>query len=748
MSLSVDLSATDHVPEGEPIRGAADALVAQVKTLQTTVQDLSSEWTALPGIYADTDHDDQLYSAFTDPDADVDDVVSMARGLKDAAHTAADEFDAIRTARHRIRTVDLPAAQSRYETACSTSPPEMWPYYRSQEEQPLQRAADRLVTDLTAAESTFEASVATAMGLRPSRSVKASFAYGTHDPAVVEAQEKYDLVMGPNATAEDLAAYYEHLATMTPEQIEALAALFPQMRTAPPPLPTTEEELAAWPGGQEGAAWWRSLDPEQQDALVNSMPGLVGNTEGVPYTDRSAANMRTLLLAENDPALSAGQREDLAGIRRALEDLPPDATPAEVRMLLALRVDEEPVLAATAIGNPDTADHVTFSVPGMGAETSGTQGMMDEAQNLYDQTQDGHAVITWIGYDTPDGAQKAETLGSSQVLGNEIAYGGGISLAHALDGFQETRAHNTEHYHDVLGIESPNIDPRVNVIAHSYGTPTSAYALTMTEHQVDTFTMYGSVGVDGDRVPHASALHVATDAHGNPEVYATNAAQDFVAVPLGQSLSPLSGGDMRISPTDDSFGAKTFSSDGDGSSPGGATTDHGAIVGENSVASDGLGYMETGSQSLNTIAAVVNGQGHTVAQIEQSPWDDRRERATNLVTLPDRVYHTVDASVDVLQEQVGTSIDAGQDRVNALWDAVQASPVNSPADRVLMEGVQVVGNGAVDAAQVIGDGVTDLVQDGAGWVHDTAGDIGAGLLEKGRDFADELEEEGIWGLFT
>lgn len=65
-----------------------------------------------------------------------------------------------------------------------------------------------------------------------------------------------------------------------------------------------------------------------------------------------------------------------------------------------------------------------------------------------------------------------------------------------------------------------------------------------------------------------------------------------------------------------------------------------------------------------------------------------------------------------------------------------------------MEGVQVVGNGAVDAAQVIGDGVTDLVQDGAGWVHDTAGDIGAGLLEKGRDFADELEEEGIWGLFT
>ena len=734
MPLAVDLTTTDHVPEGEPIRTAASDVLTQVKTLQTAVQDLAADWTVLPGIYSDTDHDESLYSAFADPDADVNDVVSMAHGLKDAADAAADEFDAIRTARHTILTVDLPNAQAAYDRDIEALGDDATDRDRTrlkaQHEAPVQASADALVTRLTEAETAYATAVDTAMALRPDRTVKANFAYGTRDAAVVKAKELYDQAMLPNATGEDLAAYYEHLAGLTPEQIEAVGALHPGLRVSPPPLPTTEGDLVSWPGGAEGAAWWQGLSTEQQTALVLALPGLVGNTEGVPYTDRASANLEVLDLLDQDPALSEDHRNDLTKIRQALAEVQDGH-----RYLISLRHadSQEHVLGALAIGNPDTADTVTWRVPGMGAETNGAVEMMEEMQHLYDGTSGERSVVLWIGYDTPDGAHHSDTLGSSQVLSNESAYQGAIPLAHALDSFQESRAANAQYVADSQGLfRAPTTDPHFNVAAHSYGTPTAAYALTMTEHTVDSYIMYGSVGVDPEYVPNAEALNVARDADGRPEVYATQARGDKIAVPLGQTLSPF-GGDQRISPTDDEWGAKVFSSDGGPGDDNHATTGHMGVE-----PGDGYGYTEPGSQSYRWITAIMDGQGADVDLIDQSWWDDLREDPVPIIMEQPHAW------VDAHQSDAQAWVDGKQDEANSWIDRQQERwwVPNAPIDWLQDRADSWIDGTQSDADQWVDDRQQDLeglAERGADWVRETWPEV----IPYGEQLYDAFEEGGL-----
>lgn len=733
MPLTVNLTATDHVPEGEPIRTAASDVLTQVKTLQSTVQDLASDWAVLPGIYSDTDHDESLYSAFADPDADVDDVVSMAQGLQDAADAAADEFDAIRTARHTILTVDLANAQSAYDRDIEALGEDVTDGDRTrlkvQHEAPVQASADALVTRLTEAETAYAAAVDTAMALRPDRAVKANFAYGTRDPAVVKAKEFYDQAMMPNASGEDLAAYYEYLAGLSPEQIEALGALHPGLRVSPPPLPTTEGDLDSWPGGAEGAAWWQGLSTEQQTALVLALPGLVGNTEGVPYTDRASANLEVLDLLDQDPTLSDDHRNDLKNIREALADVQDGH-----RYLISLRHDDaqEHVLGALAIGNPDTADNVTWRVPGMGAETNGAPAMMDELQHIYDATNGDRAAVLWIGYDTPDGAHHPDTLGSSQVLSNEAAYQGAIPLAHALDAFQESRSANAQYVAQTQGLsEAPQTDPRFTVAAHSYGTPTAAYALTMTEHTVDSYVMYGSVGVDPDYVPNAEALNVARDTDGRPEVYATQARGDMIAVPLGQTLSPF-GGDQRVSPTDDEWGAKVFSSDG------GPGEDQLPTTGHMGVEPHGNGYTEPDTMSLNSIATILDGNGHEVELIDQSWWDDLREDPVPIIMEQPHAW------VDAHQNDAQSWVDGKQDEANSWIDRQQERwwVPNAPIDWVQDRVDAAVDDAQSDADQWVDDRQQDLeglAERGVNWVRETWPEV----IPYGEQLYDAFEEGGL-----
>lgn len=91
--------------------------------------------------------------------------------------------------------------------------------------------------------------------------------------------------------------------------------------------------------------------------------------------------------------------------------------------------------------------------------------------------------------------------------------------------------------------------------AYSYGTNTASYALTRATHAVDTFTMYGSAGIDAQAAEHAWDLKVAETSAGRPAVYATDAGKDGTS-DIGKNLSG------RADPTETDFGAYVFSSDG------------------------------------------------------------------------------------------------------------------------------------------------------------------------------------------
>ena len=78
--------------------------------------------------------------------------------------------------------------------------------------------------------------------------------------------------------------------------------------------------------------------------------------------------------------------------------------------------------------------------------------------------------------------------------------------------------------------------PTHAVIAHSYGTPVTANALTLTRYPVQSFTMLGSAGLDGKVVGTLSDLNIERDRWGAPRVFTTQAAGDQLA-PLGAALS-------------------------------------------------------------------------------------------------------------------------------------------------------------------------------------------------------------------
>jgi hypothetical protein len=129
------------------------------------------------------------------------------------------------------------------------------------------------------------------------------------------------------------------------------------------------------------------------------------------------------------------------------------------------------VLAAVAVGNPDTARNVSVTVAGIGSTTKDTlPGMVTEAQNLQLEAQrqlrnaglpGSAATIAWMGYDPPP--NPLNTLSPADALatmGDGQARGGADSLSSYLE---QVRANN------------PN--GHITLLGHSYGSLTSSLAL-------------------------------------------------------------------------------------------------------------------------------------------------------------------------------------------------------------------------------------------------------------------------------
>jgi hypothetical protein len=158
------------------------------------------------------------------------------------------------------------------------------------------------------------------------------------------------------------------------------------------------------------------------------------------------------------------------------------------------------------------------------------------------------------------------------------------------------------------------------VLAHSYGTTVVTIALTQVLHPVDTLTMLGSAGLDTKEVVTLDDLNVREISPGQKAIYTTQAAGDQLA-PLGagaagrgqpnpDATDPF--GLHRLSPV--YGGALSFSVEGD-LARGLAPTDGHSMIGEGEdrglwgmSASTGHGYVDQGTQSLDTIAKITTGR--------------------------------------------------------------------------------------------------------------------------------------------
>jgi hypothetical protein len=350
------------------------------------------------------------------------------------------------------------------------------------------------------------------------------------------------------------------------------------------------------------AQLWTELAPGYRALLLTGYPAIIGNLEGVAYTDRATANVSRLagLLADTeatyrsmtlnrdqvdgqaDSASLATTLSRLDAIKLLADRYAPDAIAARLQpeYLITLQAaGSGPPRVAVAVGDADTATSVTVLVPGMNSSALELDDYLRGAKRIQTAAADS-AVILWIGGHSPS---------ALEVPSNDRAIEGAPLLAGALAGYDAVRSAH--------GVAS-----QLSVVAHSYGTATASLALASGDYHVDDFIMLGSAGVPtgiGIDDLHVPAGHV----------YASQASADTLAG-LGRLLSG------RADPATSSWGATTFGSDGltlgDGDRLA-AVDGHNAVGSSN--ADDRGKYLGPATESLVAIQRIVTGKAYAVADL-------------------------------------------------------------------------------------------------------------------------------------
>ena len=362
------------------------------------------------------------------------------------------------------------------------------------------------------------------------------------------------------------------------------------------------------------AARWSRLTAEEQQALIDAVPGVIGNLPGLSGEVRDEANRAQMAFFRAHPDLLTPEQLRLAaGVQRILsreaEQIAGGGALPPVQ-ILALNMADAVPKAAVAYGNVDAAGNVTWMVPGMlNDATEGIRGMDIASRNLYSRqgrvpgSGGANAVIAWLGYDTP-GSPAELDFG---VLNSKSALAGAAQLAREINGLDASR------------LQIDGALPSRDVAAHSYGTTTASIALKDVKHAVDAFVMVGSAGLDTSKVPSLDGLNVKDVSPGQKAIYTTHAAGDHLA-PGGAGLS----GRGQPNPNADAYGlqklspeyegALSFSAEGDPSRNLKGTDGH-SLIGVGSEpgdigtsASRGRGYLDQYTQSLDSIAKITTGR--------------------------------------------------------------------------------------------------------------------------------------------
>ena len=251
--------------------------------------------------------------------------------------------------------------------------------------------------------------------------------------------------------------------------------------------------------------WWASIPADARRELRASAPQIVGNLPGIPFSVRDAANRALLgqriadLEAQAESAPGRGESTEISAqlsmlheVKLAIEHH--SGEPA--RSIISLDT-AWPGRAAVVIGDLDTADYVSYLVPGMFFTIEGqVVDWSQTALELYNE-QDAWldllgktdpelrgrsvATVAWMGYQTPN----LFSVGS-----DSLADDGALYLDSAMDALYDERATDR---------------PFVSLLAHSYGSTAAMKALATGNFEVDSFAVVGS--------PGSSAVHSVDDLH-------------------------------------------------------------------------------------------------------------------------------------------------------------------------------------------------------------------------------------------
>lgn len=352
--------------------------------------------------------------------------------------------------------------------------------------------------------------------------------------------------------------------------------------------------------------WWNQLPTngaqDQETTLWKTLPAVFGNLEGVPYHVRDEANRVVLeqRLSEIEPEyealesrLDAANRKgliehaDIASQKKAytqISDALVTDHGAPARQLISL-TNHQPPLAAISIGNLDTADNITYTVPGMTSSTEKMVGWTDATANVHSEASKNNpntATVSWLGYQAPTSPLDGDGW-NLDVLDNELAETGGNNLVQSFRGLHAVRGED---------------DPQLNAVVHSYGTTTTAFALHDTGNKIDNVVFIGSAGLP-NHIDHTDDL---TAEH----VYAGH-ARDADPFPWAEDgdqwawFGRMFSDGHHVNPMAQEFEAVTFGTD---------TEVDGAPVTTHSVREpgDGAGYLDVGTESLVNIGRILRNE--------------------------------------------------------------------------------------------------------------------------------------------
>jgi hypothetical protein len=233
----------------------------------------------------------------------------------------------------------------------------------------------------------------------------------------------------------------------------------PPAQTAPAgawPVPLADV-VAGWSAiGQDRIAnQITEMTPEQRQRLIDEFPKQVGNTDGVPWPMRVAANRINIAQAIADERREAapGSQNRIAfyqGLLGEIDD-PAHSGRRVDRQILAFDPGRASLIELN--GSLATAKSVAVMVPGLNTTIEGSAENTKTARRFVSATRGEVAAITYLGGPFPRGAYIA---GVADAADPRYA----LEMAPRLLAFSE----DVEHTVDATGRDIP-----VTYIGHSYG---------------------------------------------------------------------------------------------------------------------------------------------------------------------------------------------------------------------------------------------------------------------------------------